>query len=70
MSTMWYVVHSSLDRSLIPSKIMRPAPLDDMGVTIPDMCGSSAHSTNIREDTECIHIIDQVEFLFVRRRGE
>jgi hypothetical protein len=70
MSTMWYVVRFSCDCLLIPLKLMRPAPLDDIGVTIPDICGTSAHSTNIYGDAEYFHIIDQAEFLFMRRRGE
>ena len=67
-----YVVCGSfLPRPLAdPSKLMRPAPLDDMGVTIPDICGTSAHSTSTREGAEFLRIIDQVEFLFMRRRGE
>jgi len=52
MSTMWYVIRSFLDSWLILPKIMRPAPLDDMGVTIPDVYGTSAHSTNIYDDAE------------------
>lgn len=67
---MWYVVRSSPNRLLIPSKIMRPAPLDDMGVTIPDIFGTSVHSTNTFDDAKSLHIIDQAEFLLMRRRGE
>lgn len=67
-----YVVCGSFpsDRLLIPLKIMRPAPLDVMGVTIPDICGTSVHPINIYGDAESFHIIDQAEFLFMRRRGQ
>ena len=67
---MWYVVRSSPNCVLIPSKIMRPAPLDDMGVTIPDIFGTSAHSTITLEDAESLHIVDQARFLLMRRQGE
>jgi len=70
MSTMWYVVRFSSDRLLILSKLIRPAPLDDMGVTIPDICGTPAHSINIYGGAEFLHTIAQAEFLFMRRRGE
>ena len=50
--------------------MMRPAPLDDMGVTIPDIYGTAAHSTNTFEDAKLFDIIDQVIFLLMRRRGE
>jgi len=49
---------------------MRPAPLDDMGVTIPDICGTPAHSINIYGGAEFLHTVAQAEFLFMRRRGE
>ena len=49
---------------------MRPAPLDDMGVTIPDMDGKTAHSIINYEDAESLYIIDQMMFLIMRRRGK
>lgn len=49
---------------------MRPAPLDDMGVTIPEKFGTSAQSTSTLEDAKSLHIVDQAKFLLMRRRGE
>jgi len=58
------------DHLMIPSKIMRPAPLDDFGVTIPDFYGKSTHSINLYRDAESFYIIGQNEFLVMRRRGK
>jgi len=55
---------------MIPLKIMRPAPLDDIGITIPDIYGKSAHSINLYRDAESFYLIDEGEFLVIRRRGE
>jgi hypothetical protein len=66
---MWYVVPFPFYHLLIPSKIMRPGGLPDMGVTIPDMFGKSIHSLNLLEDAKFLCIIDQAYFLLMRRRG-
>ena len=51
-------------------KLMRPAPLDDLGITIPDMDGKTTHSINNYEDAEFLYIIDQTTFLIMRHRGK
>lgn len=49
---------------------MRPVPLDDMGVTIPDIYGRTARSITIYEDAESLYIIGQATFLVMRGRGK
>jgi hypothetical protein len=51
-------------------KIMRPAPFEDMGVTIPDIFGKSTYSFDPYEGAEPLYITDQADFLVMRSRGE
>lgn len=51
-------------------KIMRPGQAEDVGISIPDLYGKSLLVTCNSEKLNCSDLLDQAEFLVMRRRGE